>query len=66
MSFTQEYREIIEYNTFSPNFSLKQKGLAQARGFSRSGELLSPKRGLEEGNSGVVALSHLGETSSPK
>ena len=28
----------------SPSFSLRQEGLAQAREFSRSSELLSPKR----------------------
>jgi len=35
-------------------FSLRLKGLAQARGVSRSGELLSPRRELKKG---TVALS---------
>jgi len=39
--------------------------LAQVEG-SRSGELPSPRRELEKGNNGVVALSRLGETSSPE
>jgi len=47
-------------------FSLRLKGLAQARWFSHSRELLSPRRELEKWNSGVVAFSRLGETSSPE
>jgi len=39
--------------------------LAQAER-PRSGELLSPRRELEKWNSGVVAFSRLGETSSPE
>jgi len=37
-------------------FSLRPKGLAQARGVSRSGGLLSPRQELEKGNSGDVAF----------
>ena len=46
--------------------------LAQAEGSrsgeraSRSGELLSPRQGLEKRNNGIVTHSRLGETSSPK
>jgi len=47
-------------------FSLRLKGLAQARGFSCSVELLSPRRELEKGNNDDVAFFRLGETSSPK
>lgn len=47
-------------------FSLRLKGLTQARGFPRSGELLSPRRELEKRNNGVVVFSRLGETSSPE
>jgi len=50
MSFIQEQREIIKQKTFSSSFSLRHKGLAQAREFSRSSELLSFRRELEERN----------------
>jgi len=46
--------------------SLKLKGLAQARGFPRSGELLSTSRELEKRNSGAIAFSRLNDTSSPE
>ena len=47
-------------------FSLRLKGLAQMRGFSRSGELLSPRQELEKWNNGVLAFYRWGETSSPE
>jgi len=42
--------------------SLRSKGLAQARGVSRSGGLLSHRQELEKGKRGDVAFSRLGET----
>jgi len=47
-------KEVIEQNTSFPSSSLKQKGLAQTRGFSHSGELLLPRRELEKGNNGFL------------
>jgi len=47
-------------------FSFRRTSLPQARGFPRLGELSSPRRELEKWNSGVVALSRLGETSPPE
>ena len=44
----------IELGALLPNISLRQKGLAQARESSRLGELPSPRRGLEKGNSGFL------------
>ena len=47
---TSKYRGKTKLNTFSPNFSLRMKGLAQVKGFSRTSELLSPRQELEKRN----------------
>jgi len=46
--------------------SLRLKVLAQARGFSRSGELPSLRQGLEEWEQWLPVRSRLGEPSSPE
>ena len=61
---TSKYGGKTKLNTCSPYFSLRLKGLTQARGFPRSGELPSPSRELEEWEQWLAAISHLGEPSS--
>jgi len=56
----------IEQSHILAQFSLRRKGLAQARGFPCSGELPSPRRELKQWNNGIGALSRLGETSTPE
>jgi len=47
-------------------FSVRLKGLAKARGFSRSNELLSPRQELEKWSSATLTFSRLGKTSLPE
>jgi len=57
---TSKNREAKETWHTLPQSSLRLKGFAQARGFSRLDELLSPRREFEKWSSGVLTFSRLG------